>query len=210
MEFLESPRFPGCPSFGFTSTPMFATDVTRVASGRETRNRNWSRPLHRFDVEVGPRLQEDIEAVSEFFYAVGGQECGFRFKDYADFKSCALSAAPSHTDQPLLLIAADTSDPVYQLTKRYTAGSRSQDRDILKPVEDTILIGRDGSMMTSGYTLDPTTGTVIFDDDQTGHTLTWGGEFDVPVRFESDQLPRILSNKHIQNASFGLIELRDP
>lgn len=207
MSFLETPAFPGCPSFGFVSQPDYSTQIARVQSGREVRNRLWARPLNRYTLTVGPRMEAEIYELLEFWHAVGGQECGFRFKDWADFKSCAIYAEPAATDQPLVLDSE--SDNSYQLVKRYTKGARSQDRDILKPVSP-IMVAADGVALTLGadYSVDYTTGIVTLAAPNSG-LLTWGGEFEVPVRFESD-FPIEIVNKEVQSVSMTLLELRNP
>lgn len=208
MDFLETPTFPKCPSFGFTSEPMYDVTITRRASGHERRNRNWSRPLHRYTATVGPREDADVQEVLEFWHAVGGRAVGFRFNDGNDNKSCRVHEVPSAIDQPLILVAG-VSPAVYQLTKRYSAGALYQDREISKPISGTILVADNGVSKLEGvdWTLDYTTGLVSILFVPTG-PLTWGGEFDVPVRFDSE-LPVELMDKRIQSASFSLMELRE-
>jgi uncharacterized protein (TIGR02217 family) len=205
MAFLETPDFPACPSFGFVSQPDYNTQIVRLQSGREVRNRLWSRPLNRYTVTVGPRMEAEIYDLTEFWHAVGGQECGFRFKDWADYKSCAINATPAATDQPLVLITGLT----YQLTKRYIRGARTQDRDIFKPISP-VMIASGGTPLTvtTDYTVDYATGIVTLTGSQPG-PLTWGGTFDVPVRFESE-FPVEIIDKEVQSVSFTLMELRNP
>lgn len=204
--FLESPRFPGKPSFGFISAPRYSVNVVSMSSGIELRTGLWLRPLYRYTVTVGPRAQADIEAVVAFWHAVGGKLCGFRLFDYADNKSCSLAGTPSRTDQPLVSVAGSTT--IFQMVKRYSAGAQSLDRNIVKPVSGTILIARDGTLQTSGFTTDYTTGVVTFGSSQAGHTLTWGGSFDVPVRFDNDELPVVIEDRQVHSVVFGLMELR--
>ncbi len=207
MSFLETPVFPGCPSYGYVARPQYSTTIVRMANGREYRNRNWSRPLYRYEVTIGPRRQDEIQKLLEFFHAVGGEEEGFRFKDWADFKSCRVGDTPSRTDQPLVLTEGSPAI-FYQLTKRYTAGARTQDREIYKPVSGTILIADNGTLKTEAthYTIDYTTGIVELLFSPVG-TLTWGGEFDVPVRFEGD-FPLEITNFEIQSVALSLVEFR--
>lgn len=205
--FLESPRFPKCPSFGYTSEPIYSVTVVERAGGAERRNRNWSMPLHRFSCTVGPRAEDDISELLEFYHAVGGSAYGFRFRDGIDYKTSRIEDAVTDEDAPLLLVAG-YSPTSYQLTKRYTYGSRSQDRPIYKPVTGTILIADNGTPKVEGvdYTIDYSTGLVQLSFTPAG-TLTWGGEFDVPVRFDST-FPVELFDKKIQTVSFVLRELR--
>jgi uncharacterized protein (TIGR02217 family) len=55
------------------------------------------RPKKRY----GIRRADDLAAVVAFFEARNGRLHGFRFKDWADFKSCLPSQAPGPSDQPI-------------------------------------------------------------------------------------------------------------
>jgi uncharacterized protein (TIGR02217 family) len=198
-DWIESPRFPGCPSFGFTSDPEYRVVITRRASGVEKRNRGWLRPLVKLTVTVGPRNEADIQVLLEFWHACGGQARAFRVKDHADYKSCQVQLTPTVLDQPLVEIP--DSPGIYQLTKRYQYGVDEngdpvyQDRDIYKPVSGTVLL-------SGGGTVDYTNGTVIGSSGG-----TWGGEFDVPMRFDSN-FPIELENQRIESVTFALTEVR--
>jgi uncharacterized protein (TIGR02217 family) len=209
MDFLETPRFPGCPRYGYISEPMYSVTIIERASGVERRNRNWSYPLTRLTITVGPSEGGDpaIQELLRFYHAVGGQAIGFRVKDHADFKSCEVGETPAATDCPLLLVAGDSPDE-YQLVKRYTYGALSQDRPIYKPVSGTIRIADGGALKaeTTHYTVDYTTGRVSLLFAPTG-TLTWGGEFDLPARFDGTFPVEIISHRQ-QTVSFSLRELR--
>jgi uncharacterized protein (TIGR02217 family) len=206
MTFLETPTFPGCPSFGYTATPMYSVTVVRRASGHERRNANWSRPLYQYGVTVGPRAEADIQELLEFWHAVGGNAVGFRFKDWSDYKSCYVGDTPDPLDQPLVAVTGSPSG--YQLTKRYTQGARSQDREIYKPVTGTIRVADNGTekTITTDWTVDTTTGLVTLLFTPTG-PLTWGGEFDVPVRFDGE-FPVELTSHQVESVAFTLMELR--
>lgn len=205
--FLETPVFPACPSFGFTGTPRYSVTITGTASGREKRNRNWARQLLTFDCTVGPREEDTIQEILEWWHAMGGEECGFRFRDYTDYKSCRVNQIPAATDQPFAATPGSPSE--FQLVKTYVKGSRVQVRPIYKPVQGTILV-KDGSVSkTEGtdWTIDYAMG-VLVPHFTILHGLSWGGEFDVPVRFDGDFPVQIL-DKEIQSVQFTLVELRD-
>jgi uncharacterized protein (TIGR02217 family) len=211
-DFLETPDFPACPKYGVISEPEYSVTVVRTASGLERRNRNWSRPLTRVTITVGPgpRADDEVQELLEFYHAMGGSACGFRYRDVADYKSCRKSDTVSSTDQPLVLV--DASPTYYQLTKRYTFGAQTQDREITKPVSGTILIAVDGVLKVENtdYTIDYTTGQVTFLIVPPGSpvpVITWGGEFDIPVRFDS-AFPVEQISHEIESASFVLQEIR--
>ena len=56
-------------------------------------------PRRRFDVAYGIRRADDLAIVVAFFEARNGRLHGFRFKDWADHKSCMPSGTPSPTDR---------------------------------------------------------------------------------------------------------------
>ena len=205
--FIET-RFPGCPSFGFTWRPRFRNEIIGTATGAEYPFRHWDYPLHDAQVTVGPRMDDEIDELLAFFFAVGGSYNGFRVKNHGEFKSCRPSETPAATDQPTIDLS-DSSDDEVQLVKRYTVASLSQDRYILKPVAGTIILADSGGIIPPAeYTLDTTTGRVLFSVAPTG-PVTWGGEFDLPMRFEGD-FPIQIIDKRAHTVSFMLEELRNP
>lgn len=210
MDFLEDPPFPACPSFGFTSEPMYRVTVIESGGGHERRNRHWSRPLHKYTASVAPRAEEEVGEVLNFYHAVGGRATGFRFLDEVDDRSCARIATPAAIDQ--LLVVDNASDGTYQLTKAYSVGALTQYREIYKPIAGTILVADNGDPLTedTDYTIDYTTGLVTMADEPLG-TLTWGGRFHVPVRFDSELPVEITSRnaqRYIQSCTFVMRELR--
>lgn len=208
MSFLETPSFPHCPNYGYTASPQYSVTISQTASGRENRNRNWQRALNVYSIQIGPRKEVEIQALLEFWHAMGGTECGFRFKDWADFKSGRIYETITATDQVLVL--DDSSAGGYPLIKTYQFGTRQQVRKILKPVEDTVLLADDGDLKTENvdYFVDYTTGLVMLDFTPVG-LITAGFEFDVPVRFDSE-LPIELINYRAEQVQFQLRELRSP
>lgn len=207
MSFVEE-RFPICPSLNVQSAPAYRVSVARMDSGQERRNRFWQYPLHRITASVDPRKVDEVQTVAEWWHAMGGAECGFRWKDYADYKSCRVQQTPTALDQGFL--AVDASDPGYQLVKTYTAGGRSQNRIISKPVVGTILVANEvGAVQTSDrWDLDSTTGIITPLGGFVGVPTTWGGEFDVPVRFEGEELSITVLLQSVHGTSFVLMELR--
>jgi len=196
--FLESPAFPGCPAYGFVSDPEYSVSVTRTASGYEKRNQNWRYPLQRMIVTIGPRNRADIEIVHAFYHAVRGRTVAFRVKDWTDYKTGSVDETPTATDQPLIAIPGGSD---FQLVKRYQFGIDQdgdpvyQDRPIYKPVTGTVVLSGAG-------TVDYATGRVTG-----GAGGTWGGEFDLPMRFDSG-FPVEIENWKIHSVQFALQEIR--
>ena len=62
-------------------------------------------------------------------------------------------------------------------------------RLIRKPVVGTVLVAKNDVAAPTGWTLDSTTGLITFTTaPAAGVVVTAGYEFDVPVRFEKDEL----------------------
>ncbi|NWG45991.1 MAG: DUF2460 domain-containing protein [Alphaproteobacteria bacterium] len=190
MAFHET-RFPTGIAFRSTGGPMRKTDVVTLASGFEERNAVWANSRRRYNAGYGVKSLDDLHTVIAFFEARAGRLYGFRWKDFADWKSCAPSGTPSATDQAIG--TGDGADAIWQLVKVYANGAGSWTRTISKPVTGTVKIAVAGAAKTEGvhYTVDTTTGIVTFTGGNiptAGQAITAGYEFDVPVRFDTDEL----------------------
>jgi uncharacterized protein (TIGR02217 family) len=183
-------RFPTAIAFHSTGGPERKTEIVVLGSGFEERNAVWANSRRRYDAGYGVKSLDDLHAVIAFFEARLGRLYGFRFKDFSDFKSCAPGQAVAPLDQSLG--SGDGHVTQFPLSKRYTSGPSSWTRTIAKPVAGTVRVAVAGSETTSGFTVDTTTGLVTFASAPTG-AITAGFEFDVPVRFDSDQLSINLS-----------------
>ena len=94
-------RFPANLSFGSVGGPERRTEIVSMTNGHEERRTPWAHSRRRYDAGLGLRSLDDVAALIAFFEARAGQMHGFRWKDWADYKSCAPSVAPSHLDQDL-------------------------------------------------------------------------------------------------------------
>jgi len=163
------------------------TEIIVLGSGHECRNARWADARRRWNVGYGCKSIDDLHAVIAFFEARRGRLHAFRFRDWADWKSCPPQAAPAPTDQEI-----GTGDGVttsFALVKTYDSGSISQLRRITRPVAGTVRAAVDGAEQMSGFTVDHATGTVTFDAaPAAGAVITAGYEFDVPARFDTDEL----------------------
>lgn len=202
--------FPECPSFGFTSGPRYKVKIIEREGGYERRTRKWARPLHRYSgVPMGQRMEEDVQNVLYFWHAVGGPATGFRFMDYADYKSCKTFQTPTPLDQPLSF--EDDTSGSYQLVKEYSVGSLTQIREIYKPIASTIRVANESGVEqpASAWTIYEATGLLVPDVSFTGTPTSWGGEFYVYARFDSEFDVEIV-DKAIQGSSFSIAEIRIP
>lgn len=188
MQFHEV-RFPASLSFGSVGGPERRTEVVTLANGFEERNTPWAHSRRRYDAGLGMRSLDDVETLISFFEARMGQMYGFRWKDWSDYKSSAASAEPSYLDQ--VIATGDGVVAAFQLIKVYRSGDHEYARPIAKPVEGSVRVGLDQDEMQEGvdYDVDVETGIVTFQHPpDIGVKVRAGYEFDVPVRFDTDQI----------------------
>lgn len=196
MAFHET-RFPAALSFGSLGGPERRAEIVTLANGYEERNSPWAHSRRRYDAGMGLRGLDDVAALVDFFEARGGQLHGFRWKDWADFKSCKPSVAPEYSDQ--LLGHGDSETVTFQLVKAYASGPARYLRPIRKPVRGSVLIGLGGEEQREGveYEVDYTTGVINFATPPgQGGEITAGFEFDVPVRFGTDRIAVSVASFH--------------
>jgi uncharacterized protein (TIGR02217 family) len=186
MNFHET-RFPTAIAFHSTGGPQRKTEIVTLGSGYEERNAVWANSRRSYDVGSGVKTLDDLSSVIAFFETRLGRLYGFRFKDFADFKSCAPGAGISPLDQAIG--TGDGTTTIFQLTKTYTSGPASWTRKIAKPVDGTVRIAVGGVEAMSGFTVDITTGLVTFATPPANDAaITAGYAFDCPVRFDTDSL----------------------
>jgi uncharacterized protein (TIGR02217 family) len=201
-------RFPDDISRGARGGPERRTQIVELASGDEERNASWANSRRRYDIAYGIRRADDLAAVVAFFEARNGRLHGFRFKDWADHKSCLPSQTPGPTDQ--VIGTGDGATTAFQLVKRYASGGQTWTRTITKPVAGSVRIAVDGADQVSGWSVGNATGLVTFDTaPATGVAVTAGFAFDVPVRFDTDALDVTLDLERLGSiTSIPLLEIR--
>ncbi|TNC52796.1 TIGR02217 family protein [Rubellimicrobium rubrum] len=188
MSFHET-RFPTSLSFGALGGPERRTEIVTLANGWEERNSPWAQSRRRYDAGLGLQSPDDLHALLAFFEARGGQLNGFRWKDWADHKSCPPSAVPGPLDQ--VIGTVDGRTRTFQLRKGYVSGHVTAWRTIAKPVAGTVRIAVAGGERVQGteWSLNAATGCVTFvGAPEAAATVTAGFEFDVPVRFDTDSI----------------------
>ena len=175
-EFHEA-RLPARLAFGCTGGIERRTQVVTLASGFERRTSPWAQSRRRYLIATAARPLDEIAELTGFFEARGGRLAGFRFRDPADFKSCAPSGQPNAGDQPLGV--GDGTRKTFQLMK----GART----IAKPVAGTVKVAVGG--VAAPFSVDTITGLVtLAAAPAVGAVVTAGFEFDTPVRFDLDRL----------------------
>lgn len=182
-------RFPANLSFGSVGGPERRTEIVAMSNGHEERRTPWAHSRRRYDAGMGLRSLDDVAALIAFFEARAGQLHGFRWKDWADFRSCLPSMVPSAQDQ--LLGTGDGVATVFALRKAYASGPARYWRPVAKPVPGTVLVAVGGVELRAGvgYEVDGATGLVsLAAPPPVGAEVTAGFEFDVPVRFDTDRI----------------------
>jgi uncharacterized protein (TIGR02217 family) len=178
MPTFHEVQFPPKVAYGASGGAEFNTSVTTTFAGFEQRNVNWQKARGRWDVSTGIKNKADMDAVQAFFRARFGKAYGFRFKDWADYQAVGQN-----------LGTGNGSQTAFQLTKTYTSGGNSYVRDIKKPVSGTVKIYLNAVLQGSGYSADLTTGVVTFTAAPgAGVIVSSDFDFDVPARFDTDQL----------------------
>lgn len=185
--FNDTERFPTDISYGSQGGPGFKTFVYEGHSGVETRNASWSIARGRWDVGYGIRDKTDMDIVRAFFFAHRGKLIGFRFKDWGDYQL---------TDEQIG--TGDGAEDTFQCIKTYSQGPTANNyvRNIYKLVSGTVSVEVAGSPITVGagindVNVDYDTGILTFGSSaipSAAQAITVTAEFDVPVRFDVDQM----------------------
>jgi uncharacterized protein (TIGR02217 family) len=193
-------RFPDEISYGASGGPEFQTSIVTVKSGQESRNQNWSQSRIKWDISTAVRDRADLNQLIAFFRAREGRAHGFRFKDWTDFTGTQQSIGTG--------TGAQTT---FQLTKTYNDGLITKIRTITKPVTGTVRIYLNGVEQFSGFTVGVTTGIVTFTvAPGVGVAVTATYEFDIPARFDTDQLKvNIQGYEAFIGDAINIVEIRE-
>lgn len=195
MSFIDE-RLLDCVSPGFSGGPMWNTRITPLASGKESRNAEWSMPHHKFTADyvlLEPREQNEV---LHAFWVARAQLHTFRFKDWNDFIIRSES-----------LGTGDGGSAARQLTKTYTFGPSEYERTVMLPIASTIEVTANGSPLA--VTVDDETGLIT-------PAATWPNgqaivvvycEFDVLVRFGSDYYPFTQIHPKADTCTVDLLEV---
>ncbi len=203
-------RFPANLSFGSVGGPERRTDIVTLVNGFEERNSPWAHSRRRYDAGLGLRSLDDVEALIAFFEARRGQLNGFRWKDWADFKSARATRAVTALDQELGM--GDGVRTAFALVKTYRSGEQAYVRPIAKPVAGSVRVAVGGDPKVEGLEvgIDAATGLVTLAvPPPMGALVTAGFEFDVPVRFDTDRIATsVASFKAGDVPNVPVVELR--
>jgi len=191
-------RFPDDISYGSSGGPAYSTDVVMTQGGHEQRNINWAAARARYNVAHGVKTQSQLEALIAFFRARKGRAHGFRFKDWTDYEAVGQTIG-----------IGTGSATVFQLQKTYSSGVLEV-RTITKPVAASVSVYVNDVLQSSGVSVDDETGEVTFSSaPSSGAVIKADFEFDVPVRFDTDQLSASLDAYGVRSwLDIPIIEVR--
>lgn len=142
LAFSETRINDGLVIYETVGGPGYSTDIAQTAGGGEQRNINWDESLGAW--ELGERMVDlaELQAIERFFRARKARGGGFRFKDWGNFSATLAEG--------LLGTGAGTGVATYDLWKRVTEGSDTDDKRIYKPVAGTVTPYRGGAPVTLG------------------------------------------------------------
>ncbi len=150
------------------------TEVAKSDGGREVTNIRTSQSRLRFEISYPHSEQDAVYLAVKAAYKASRGGNSFDFQDHSEFEA---------TDEQFG--TGDGSTTVFNLYKSYTFGTEIYSRRIYRPVSP-ISLKVDGVAFPSGYSVNYTTGVVTFSVAPAADAvLTWSGEFNVPVRFDS-------------------------
>jgi uncharacterized protein (TIGR02217 family) len=171
-------QFPTNISYGAVGGVTFSTTVLTTGDGFEQRLGLWSNGRGKWNVSHVQKSASDMQTLAAFFRARRGKYRGFRFKDWTDY------TVTGH-DNVLIKLGEHN----LQLVKLYTSGSRTSTRIITKPVSGQVTLYSGSSAINpTTWAVDTATGIISIDTAISSTVYNWQGQFDVPIRFDTDQM----------------------
>jgi uncharacterized protein (TIGR02217 family) len=187
---ISSYRLPDNIESGSGFGPSWSNVIQESIAGTEQRYARWTKCRGVGDLSLGLQSSEDplgdFRAIYAMFMAHRGSLYPWRFR-------CDYDSSAEHE----FFGVGDGIQTEFQLTMTYDPGllllgipgPLSYVRDIVLvvgvPVIEIAGTPTIAFSLTSG-------GIIIFDSAPTGD-LTWSGTFDIPVRFDTDNLPIIMN-----------------
>lgn len=199
-------RLPEQIELGATGGPTWSTQIIATAGGAERRNANWSQARRSYNLASGLRTRADMATLLAFWHARQGRAFGFRFKDWADFEMPRQSLGTTNGSQA-----------AFPIFKRYSSGGVHHDRLITRPVSGTVRCWQNGVERSLGggptqFAVNLSTGVITLGSTlaaTTGQAVEISCEFDVPVRFDMDDMELELRTFASQRwGNIRLIEIR--
>lgn len=210
--FLEE-RLPVDVRLGMSYADDYTVMITTTAGGAEYRKLVQPFPARSFHVNFTTDQADLWARVISLYHRAYGKFAGFRVKCMDDFSTNNLTGTPTPLDEVL----ANSSTGIYQLRNFYgtngtaLAGVGYPSRTIFKPVAGTVVAAKNGVTISSGLSVNTTTGLItISPAPLISDTITAGCQFDIPCRFNSMIEVTAIDRKFRDCGSIDLIELLNP
>ena len=182
-------RFPLHLAFGSRGGPVRPTQILQFANGTESRNARGQHSWRQYNAVAGLKSREQAIELLQFFESRNGPLHGFRFRDPLDYEADGMIGT------------GDGVQTEFQLTKTYGTIPHVYIRRITKPVIGTVRVFVDG--VETVVSIDYLRGQIQFSaPPNIGSDISASFEFDVPVRFASEQLDIVLDD-------FGAAQIQD-
>ena len=176
--FFHDVQFPPDIAYGAAGGPGYSTSVVTTVSGHEKRNANWAMARGRWNVAHGLKNREQVASLIAFFRARKGRAYGFRFKDWTDYRAVGEAIG-----------TGDGTTTTFQLVKHYAraASPRRGRSPSRSPARSRSISTASHRRPAGAWTRRP--GIVTFTSAPgSGVVITADFEFDVPARFDTDQM----------------------
>ncbi len=190
--------------------PSFRNVIQESISGTEQRFAQWTNCRCVGDLSYGLLTSSDplgdYRAILAMYRAHFGSLYPFRFRNWGDYTA---TLEPFGT--------GDGSTVSFQLSKTYdpslillnTPGALFYVRNIFLPIVSTVTIEVDGDpqTLTTDYSISASGLITYVSPPADGDVMTWGGEHDDAVRFDTDQLPIVLNEDDL--TALGSIPVKE-
>ncbi|HCZ15765.1 MAG TPA: hypothetical protein DHV85_14505 [Candidatus Accumulibacter sp.] len=209
--FLEE-RLPVNVRLGVSYADDYEVLITTTASGAEYPKLIHPFPVREFHVNFTTDKADLWARILSLYHRARKSYYAFRVKCLDDFSTNGFTGTPTPLDQPL----ANTASGVYQLRVFYGTNGAAPShgypsRTIYKPVAGTVVAAKNGLTISSGLSVDTTTGLItITPAPLITDAITAGCQFDIPCRFNSKIEVTAVDISLRDCHSFDLIERLNP
>jgi len=203
--FLDE-RIDLCARYGTGYSEGFSVTHTEDSGGSEYSKIHHPYPKLEYELSFANGDQDGLAKRLENLHkrCMGTYRC-FRVKHYAEWTTNDRTKTPTALDQQLINVGSNK----YQLVVWYDDPSPEAPRRLIrKPVDDSVKIAVGGVVVTVGFTVDYTDGTVQFESTPEG-VVTGGCEFDIPMRFAMNY-SGVFSNYKTISSTISVVEVLNP
>lgn len=185
----------------FEKSINFNTEVNIAKNLKEQRLKLNDLSYNTYEIKYENVINKKMSDIISFFNIMHGRYCGFRFKDWTDYSVSNQIIGTYNDNKKFQLIKTYNIDLIDGSQVFYT-------KFISKPVKNTVKIYING-VEINNFLIDDLTGIVTINSVlNENDIITADFEFDIPVRFYSDELRIINKTKNISEIEhLKLIEI---